>query len=335
MWAWRYIDRVALDALRVVEVPDPAPGPRDIVVQMRAAALNFRDLAIASGHYHVGVSPPLTPLSDGAGEVVAVGAEVTRFRVGDLVCPVYMPDWRDGPVRPEVAKRRLGGPSDGVLSEFMVVDEEDAVLAPRHLAPEEAATLPVAGVTAYHTLFELGDIKPGEVLVVQGAGGVSAAAVQIGAACGTQVISLVRDDRHVATLRGLGASDILTVGASEAWPAEVTRRTRGGADAVLTVAGGETVSRAVAATRVGGRVLVVGYAGSTAAPLDIFDAIRHATTLRVATAGHRRSFEGLVRLMEARALRPAVAHIYPVSAIGEALTALAAGGHCGKIVLRL
>src|SRR5579875_1013846 len=240
MKAYAYVDRVGLDALQLVERPDPAaPGPREIVLKLRAAALNYRDLAIAAGTYHVGVCPPLVPLSDGAGEVVAAGSKVTRFRVGDLACPVYLPDWLDGPISPRVARRRLGGPSDGVLQEFMRLSEEEAVRAPHHLAPVEAACLPVTAVTAWRSLYEVGALAPGDSLVVQGAGGLSTAAIQFAAAGGAHVISLVRCGEHQARLRELGAHEVVVSADSADWTARILELSGGlGADAALNVAGG-------------------------------------------------------------------------------------------------
>jgi NADPH:quinone reductase-like Zn-dependent oxidoreductase len=334
VWAWRYVDHIGLDHLRRVELPEPAPpGPNEVMLRMRAAALNFRDLAIASGKYHAMVSAPLTPLSDGTGEIIAVGESVARFRVGQLACPVYLPDWRDGPIGPAVARRRLGGPSDGVLAEVMVLHEDDVVRAPEHLSAEEAATLPVAGVTAFHTLFDMGSVKPGQTVVIQGSGGVSTAAVQLAATASAEVISLARSGRNSRLLRELGARDVIALGDTDSWPAKIIELTHGGADTILTVAGGSVVGRALGALRVGGRILLVGYAGSTTASFDIFEAIRRAATIHIATAGHRRSFEALVKLMENARLRPAISQIYPVTEIHSALQALARGGHFGKIAL--
>jgi NADPH:quinone reductase-like Zn-dependent oxidoreductase len=149
MRCYQFTDAVSLASLRLVERPDPEPGPRDIIIRMRAAALNFRDIAMIRGDYHIGVSPPLVPLSDGAGEVIRIGDAVTRFQVGELACPTYLPDWHDGPLRADRVRRRLGGPTDGVLTEYMCIHEDEAVRAPRHLDCTEAATLPVAAVTAW------------------------------------------------------------------------------------------------------------------------------------------------------------------------------------------
>ncbi|HKU98234.1 MAG TPA: NAD(P)-dependent alcohol dehydrogenase [Vineibacter sp.] len=333
MKVYAYAERIALADLRVLERPDPLPGAHDVVLRMRAAALNYRDLAIARGNYHVGVAPPLVPVSDGAGEVIAVGAQVTRFRPGDLACPVYLPDWIDGPVSPRVARRRLGGPSDGVLAEFMCVNEEAAVRAPSHLAPEEAATLPVTAVTAWHALYQNACVRPGETVLVQGAGGVSTAAMQLARAGGARVIALTRGTRHVERLRALGIDDVVTTGDTADWPAQVVSLTGGGVDVAVDVAGGPSLARSIAATRTGGRVHLVGYAADTTATIDIFDAIRHATTIHVATAGSRQSFEALVRVLQMQAIRPVVGKVFPVADVRVALQHLSDGGHTGKVVL--
>lgn len=335
MWTHAYVDRIAMEALQQIERPDPEPGPGQIVIRMEAVALNYRDLAIARGNYHIGVTPPLVPLSDGAGRVVASGQGVTRFHVGDLVCPTYLPDWIDGPVSARVARRRLGGPSDGVLSEFLCIDEEDAVLAPPHLSAEEAATLPVAAVTAWQCLHVNGQVRPGEVVLVQGAGAVSTATIQLAGATGARVISSIRRESQAEAVRALGADEVI-VGAGSDLANEVRRRTAElGADSVIEVAGGSSLGRSIEATRMGGRVHLVGYAAETEARFDIFEAIRHAVTLHVATAGPRASFEALVRAMTHLALRPAIARIFPRSELLAAFSQLAEGGSVGKLVVRV
>lgn len=334
MWAWRYEGQVSAQALRRVDLRMPEVGPGQALLRMRAAALNFRDLAIASGRYHVGVAPPLIPLSDGAGEVVAVGAGVTKVAVGDLACPVYLPDWVKGPINPGAARRRLGGPSDGVLAEYLCVDQEDLVRAPGHLSPEAASALPVAYVTAWHTLFGLGALARGDRLVVQGSGGVSTAAVQLATAMGLEVLSLTRRSEHADTLRALGAATV-AVTADPHWAGPVRQVWRDGADAVLTVAGGASLGQAVKSLRVGGKVLLVGYAGGVTAELDIFDAIRHAVTVHVATAGNRSDFEALAAVMEAGGLTPTIGRLFEGDDPRPAFAALAAGGVAGKVALRL
>jgi NADPH:quinone reductase-like Zn-dependent oxidoreductase len=336
MRAYAYCDAVSVENLRLVERPDPTPGPNDIVLRMLAATLNYRDVAIMRGNYHIGVSPPLVPVSDGAGEVVSVGPAVTRFAVGELACPTYLPAWLDGPIQPHHARRRLGGPNDGVLSEFMCLHEDEAVLAPAHLEAVEAAALPVLGVTAWHCLFHTGRLRPGDAVVVQGSGGVSIMALQLARTAGARPIVVVRNDHHVERLRALGASEVLTNGGDDEWVDRVIDLTKGiGADVAINVAGGSTLSNSIAATRVGGHVHQIGYAAATSAEFDIFTAIRRAATIQLATAGSRQDFEELNRTIEQHAVRPVIAETFPVGRLADALGVVAKGGAFGKIALKL
>src|SRR6185437_12929742 len=184
MRCYEFSEAISLDALRVVERPDPEPGPNDLVIRMHAAAFNFRDIAMLRGKYHIDVSPPLIPLSDGAGEVIQVGKSVTQFGIGDLVCPTYLPDWHNGPIQADRVRRRLGGPTDGVLTELMCVREDEAVRAPSQLDATEAATLPLAAATTYRVLYRTGVLRPGETLLIQGAGAISTTALQLAKAGG-------------------------------------------------------------------------------------------------------------------------------------------------------
>lgn len=333
MKAYRYESRIGLDALRPVERPDPEPGPNEVVLRMKALSLNYRDLAIARGHYHAAVPPPLIPISDGAGEVVAVGHAVTRFRIGDLACPLYLPDWIDGPPTLDKLRHRLGGPDEGLMAELVCVHEQAAVRAPAHLDAAEAATLPVAAVTAWHCLFELGQVRPGETVVTLGTGGVSLAALQFARVAGARVIAVTRREEHKAGLHTLGAGAVI-VDRSNAWPDRVMELTDGiGADVVVDVVGADSVERSIAATRHGGLVHLIGYAAGDQARFDIFEAIRHAVTLRIATAGSRRDFEALTRAMEQHQLRPPIDRVFSVADYLLAFEHLQRGGHFGKVVL--
>jgi NADPH:quinone reductase-like Zn-dependent oxidoreductase len=335
MWVCQFEDDFSMGSLRRVERSVPESGERDIVLRMRAVALNFRDLAIMRGEYHARVLLPLVPLSDGVGEVVQVGSAVTRFRVGDLACPIYLPDWVDGPIRPHHGSRRLGGPSDGVLAELVCLSEDEAVRVPPHLDVSEAATLPVAGVTAWHSLFELDRLRPDETILVQGSGGVSTIAMQLAAAAGARVIVVTRGSRHRDRLTTLGADDVVASESDAEWPAQVVTGTHGGADVALNVAGADTLTPAIAATRMGGRVHVVGYAADRVATLDIFTAIQRATTIRIATGGSRTDFESLAATMQRQDIHPAVDRVFPLADLTDAFDHLARGGHLGKVVVTL
>lgn len=336
MRAYAYCDAISAQSLRLIERPDPSPGPNDVVLRMLAATLNYRDVAIMRGDYHIHVSPPLVPASDGAGEVVSVGSAVTRFRVGDLACPSYLPEWLDGPIQPRHGRRRLGGPTDGVLSEFMCLHEDEAVLAPGHLEAVEAAALPVVGVTAWHCLFHNGCLRPGETVVIQGSGGVSIMALQLAHRAGARPIVVVRNDSNADRLRGLGASAVLTNDEHGGWVDRVVDLTKGiGADVAINVAGGSTLAEWITATRMGARIHLVGYAAGTLAEFDIFNAIRHATTIQVATAGSRQDFVELNRATEQHAVRPVIAQVFPITRLADALGEVARGAAFGKIALTL
>jgi len=336
MHCYEFSDAISLESLHLVERPDPTPGPHDIVIRMRAAALNFRDVAMLRGKYHIGVSPPLIPLSDGAGDVIRIGEAVTRFRVGDVVCPTYLPDWHDGPVEASRGRRRLGGPTDGVLTELMCVHEAEAVHAPAHLDATEAAALPVAAVTTWRVLYRLGSLRPGETVLIQGAGAVSTTALQLAKAGGARCIAVLRDDRHASALKALGADLVLTSGNSPTWPQQVREATNGmGADVALNVAGGKTLTSTIAATKLGGTVHLVGFVADPIAELDLFEAIRHGTTFHTATAGSREDFEAFVRASEQHGFRPVIAKIFALGELREAFEFVGQGGHCGKVVLKL
>jgi NADPH:quinone reductase-like Zn-dependent oxidoreductase len=333
MRAYAYSEKIGLDTLRVEERPDPTPGPRDVVLRMRALTLNYRDLAIARGHYHAAVEPPLIPISDGAGEVIAVGPEVTRVCLGNLACPVYLPDWVDGPPTPEKLVRRLGGPTDGVMAEFVCLDERALLRAPSHLDAAEAACLPVAAVTAWHSLFEFGALRPGETIVILGTGGVSTAAFLFAKATGARCIGVTRREAVAERLCSLGADEVI-VDSSNGWPKRVMELTKGvGANVILDVVGANSLEQSIAATCHGGLVHLVGYAAGERASFDIFEAIRHAVTIKIATAGSRRSFESLNRALEQERLRPPIERVFPVSHFRDAFAHLERGGHFGKVAL--
>jgi NADPH:quinone reductase-like Zn-dependent oxidoreductase len=321
-----------LDALMLSDRPDPTPGRGDVIVKMQAASLNYRDLQVVRGDYKQ-LRLPLIPVSDGAGEVVEVGSEVSRFRVGDQVCPCYVPDWISGPPTPEAVARRLGGTVDGVLAEYVCIPEHAAVRIPEHLTAIEAATLPIAGVTAWHALFVLGRLQPGQTVVVQGTGGVSTFALQLALAAGAHVIATSSSDDKLCRLRSLGEFEVVNRAKSD-WPAEVLRLTNGlGADHVIDVAGGANLARSIAATKLGGVISIVGYLESQHAEFDITDALRRMVTLQALSVGSRSSFEALVSAHEQHRLHPVVDRVFPLSSLREALEYLSTGKHVGKIAL--
>lgn len=335
MRAIRLHEGKGADALRWTELPDPTPGSGEVVVRMRAASLNYRDLAIFDGTY--GRFPrPFVPLSDGAGDVEAIGPGVRGLVPGDRVILAYVPRWIAGPPRAERVIDRLGGPTDGVLAERIVARAESLVRQPAHLGHEESATLPIAGVTAWRALFVTERLAPGQSVLVQGTGGVASFAIALARAAGARVIVTTRDPAKIERARGLGAEHAILVTEGHDWVDEVRARTRGeGVDQVIDVGGDAGLERSIAAARVGGTVHMIGFLGGRHAEIDVTLAMRQMIALRAASGGSRDDLDALARALEANGLRPAVDRVLPWTELEAALQALRSGAHVGKIVLRI
>lgn len=333
MKTFTYLTRLSLDDLVLVERPLPPLGPHDVLVRVDAVSLEFRDLAIARGTY--GALPvPLVPASSAAGEVVATGAAVTRFAVGARVSPAYVPAWRDGPVDEEVARGRLGGPLDGVLAEHVAVHEDALVRTPAGWSAIDAATLPVAAVSAWQALVVDAAIGPGDDVAVSGTGAAALFAVAIARTAGARPIVLGRDASRLERVRALGA-EVIDTTATPAWDERLRALTAGrGVDAFLDAVGGDALDRTVAATRVGGTVGLFGFAAGRRASLDLVAAIRRAVTLRATSGGSRRSFEDLVRAIDRGApIRPIVDRVFAFEDAPVAFAHLAEGRPFGKVIV--
>ena len=321
----------SLDGLVDVERPRPTVGPRDVLVRMRAVGLNYRDLAIVRGEYG-NYKLPLILTCDGAGEVVEVGAQVTRFAVGDRVLPIYVLDWISGPPDEPLLKRRLGGPIDGLLADLVAVSEDSAVKAPDGLSDAEAAVLGVAAGTAWRALFVNAQLAPGQTVLVQGTGGVALAALQLARMAGADVIVTSRSAAKLERVSRLGATHgVLT--SSDDWPAQVLALTGGrGADVTVDVAGGKGLNRSITATRLGGTVALLGFLESTTAPLDVTLAIRRSVAIRASTGVSRSDLESASRAYAAAGVKPIIDELYPRARLREAFDRLAAGPF-GKIAV--
>ncbi|APR81630.1 Alcohol dehydrogenase [Minicystis rosea] len=330
------LQSLSLDGLSLAERPAPVPGPREALVRVRAASLNYRDLAIARGDYLPGLPLPFVLGSDAAGEVIAVGAEVTRVAPGDRVVASYVLDWIDGVPTEATIARRLGGPAPGVLAELCALPEHALVRIPDALSDEEAATLPIAGVTAWRGLLTTARIGPGDVVVVQGLGGVSVFALQLAAAAGARVIAVGRGPERLARAKSLGAWATVDTTAEPAWDERVRALTEGrGADVVVDVAGGDELARSAAAVRLGGLVLVVGFAAGMTSTLDLRPLLRRMVRLEAVSTGSRADLEALVAGLISLGVRPIVDHVFPFTETKAAFARLDRGGHIGKIVVRI
>ena len=319
-----------------MERPDPVPAPGHVLVRLKAASLNYRDLLTVQGLYNPKQPLPLIPLSDGVGEVVRVGEGATRVKAGDRVAGVFCQKWISG--RPTRAKllSALGGPLDGTLCDHRVFSEDGVVRVPAYLSDEEAATLPCAAVTAWSALVEQGGLKPGETLVVLGTGGVSLFALQIGRLVGARVIVTSASDAKLERARGLGAAETVNYTATPDWEKKVRELTDGeGADHVLEVGGGGTFPKSVRATRVGGTISLIGVLAGNTTEVNLAPILMQNIRVQGVIVGSRETFEALLRAVEGHRLRPVVDRVFSFAEARAAMEHMAGQQHFGKIVIRM
>ena len=325
----------SIDALRLGERPVPAPRRGEILVRVRAATLNYRDLVILTGQYLATLPMPYVPASDACGEVVEIGEDVTRFKVGERVTPVYTQGWHDGMPTPEQrTKRTLGAPLTGVLQEYVVVPAEDAVAVPAELSDAEAATLPIAALTAWSTLAE-GNIKSGDVVLVQGTGGVALFALQFAKLAGATVIATSSSDGKLARAKALGADVTINYRSTPDWHVAAREATGGrGVDIIVETAGG-TLAKSLGALSFGGFIGVVGFVAGFEATIPVRALIGPMIRVQGIAVGSRARFEAMNRAIAKHKLRPVIDSSFPLEKAAEAFRHLKSGRHFGKIVVTL
>ncbi|MBM4071605.1 MAG: NAD(P)-dependent alcohol dehydrogenase [Planctomycetes bacterium] len=323
-----------IDSLQVVERAEPRPGAGQALVRMRAWSLNYRDLLLVKGNYNPKLKLPFTPLSDGAGEVVAVGDGVTRVKPGDRVAGIFMQSWLDGAVTEAKAASALGGAIAGVAAEQMLFDAEGLVHVPDHLNFDEAATLPCAAVTAWHALVSHGHVKAGDTVLVQGTGGVSIFALQFALLSGACVIATSSSDDKLARVLQLGASDGINYKTTPEWGKRVRELTGGqGVDHVVEVGGAGTLGESLRAVRMGGDISLIGVlaSGGQFNPVPI---LMKSVRVQGIFVGSRSMFEAMNRAISQKQLRPTVDRVFSLADIRDAFRHMESGTHFGKIVVR-
>ena len=335
MKAWQIRGEYGIDKLQRVELPEPKAGDGQVIVAMRAASLNFRDLATIRGFPGAKAPAALVPFSDGAGVVHAVGNGVSGLAVGDRVAPTFFQSWKDGPVSAEARSLALGGSLDGVLQQRIALRADGVIPIPQSLSFEEAAALPCAGLTAWRAVAVEAPVGPGDTVLVQGTGGVSIFALQFAKTRGARVIVTSSSDEKLERAKALGADHGINYAKNPDWSAEARRMTEGrGVDVVVEVGGENTLQQAMLAARVGGRIVVIGVLsgfGSTISLPMLFSNNLHLIGISV---GSRAQFADMLAHIERFKLKPVIDRTFAFDHVPEALRTMESGRFFGKLCVR-
>jgi NADPH:quinone reductase-like Zn-dependent oxidoreductase len=334
---WQFKTRANGLELALATVPRPKPGPGQVAVRVHAVSLNRRDLSMLAGQYgRTGAPDGSVPLSDGAGEVVAVGADVTRFKTGDRVASTFFPDWIDGAPSAAALASARGGNAAGMLSQIVVADAASLVAIPEHLSYEEAATLPCAGVTAWVGLFRRGGLEAGDYVLLEGTGGVSMFGLLLSAAAGAKPIITSSSDAKLAKARELGAFGTVNYRTDPEWQKAVRALTGDhGVDAVLEVGGRDTLPRALDALAYGGHIAIIGGLSGFATDVPAGRLMGLNAAASGIYVGSRADFEALNKFLAVHRIKPIVDRVFEFEDAPAAFAAMDHGEFFGKIVIRL
>jgi len=335
MKAWHLKD-FGLNNLVLGETETPIPKAGELLVKVSAVSLNFRDKAIVDGIYEPHLVPkPLIPVSDAVGEVIAIGEGVSRFKVGDRVNSHLYSRWLEGAPAPDEPMHCLGMPLPGGLAEYMILHENGAVAAPPSMSDEEAATLPIAALTAWYSLMDVGNLQPGQSVLVQGTGGVSIFAAQIAAAHGARVIATSSRDDNLERVKALGVSEGINYRTTPDWEQKVRELTDGkGVDVTIDVAGGDGLNKSVQATKVSGVIAQVGFLTGQVSKLELMPVIFRQTTIRGIAVAPRPSFDRRNPFLDQHRIKPVIDKVYGFDEAIQAFEHLARGPF-GKVVIKI
>lgn len=324
-----------VDSIVLAERPKPVPGPGQVLIKMQAASLNFRDTVMAKrGYGRRSGNVPLVLCSDGAGTVEAVGAGVSRAKVGDLVCPIFSQTWRSGTFHEAVWTGTLGGPLDGTMQEYMCLSEEGVVKAPAHMSAVEAAALPCAALTAWNAVVAQGGVKAGDIVLIQGTGGVSLFALIFAKMHGAETILISSSDEKLARAKPLGADHLVNYKTTPDW-SKAARDISGGRglDHVVEVGGAGTLERSIRAVRPSGIVSLIGVLAGGAGEVNLGPVVTQNIRLQGITVGSRDLFEAMNRALSLHKVKPPLdEHRFPFDGLKDALKAFPEGKHFGKVV---
>ena len=330
------ISQFGVENLEPTTLPDPQPGPHQILIRVHAISLNYRDLSIVRGLYNPKMHLPRIPCSDGSGEVIAVGDGVTQVRVGDRVAGIFMQNWLDGDLTAAKAKGALGGDIDGMFAQLVVLPETGVVHIPDYMTYEQAATLPCAAVTAWNALTVATQVKAGDTVVIQGTGGVSIFALQFAKLLGARVLGTSSSDAKLKHAYQLGLDGGLNYKNHPEWAPWVLEQTNGvGADVVVEVGGAGTLAQSLTAVRPSGVVAQIGVLSGIEQSISIPAMLHKQVRLQGIYVGSRTMFASMNRALALHRLQPEIDSVYPFAQAQAAFTHMANGNHFGKVLITL
>ncbi len=326
-----------IDVLRLKEIAKPEPKADEVLVKMTAISLNFRDLLVIKGVGDWNPKSERIPVSDGVGEIVSVGENVSKEKVGDRVAGVFLPNWLEGELTKEQYVSPLGGATtDGVLAEFVSFNERSVVKIPNNLTDEEAATLPVAALTAWHAVAKRSRVKSGETVLIQGTGGVSLFALQFVKALGGRPILISSSDEKIAGVKDLGVFASVNYKTFPDWEDKILEITDGkGVDHVVEVVGGENLNRSLNAVKISGTISFIGLIAGLKAPINTYQFVTKNVTIHGIETGSKEMFEEMCRFIEKHNIKPVIARSYKFDEVKEALKYMESGSHFGKVVVKI
>jgi NADPH:quinone reductase-like Zn-dependent oxidoreductase len=336
MHAWEITTGDGVDALNMAERSVPEPGPGQVAIKVHASSINYRDLTMIEDPISRGLPLPTVPNSDAAGEITAVGAGVTKFKAGDKVMSCFFEEWSGGPISQAAMDSALGGARQGVLAEHVVLDAGGVIAMPAHLSFSEAATLPCAGLTAWHALTRPAPVKPGETVLLLGTGGVSVFAQQFCNIMGARTIVTSSSDEKINRMWELGAGDAINYRTTPEWDARVLELTNGvGVDRVIEVGGPGTLQRSINAVRVGGAISLIGVLTGGGGEIGPTGLMRKSISLRGIYVGSHDMFEEMNRAIKGHALNPVVSETFAFENARAAYHRMRSAGHFGKMVIEV
>lgn len=325
-----------IEGFKLVDRPVPQPGAGEVLVRLKAATLNYRDLLTVKGGYGSRQKFPLVPVSDGAGVVETVGPGVSTFAPGDRVVGSFFENWLGGAPSETKMRAALGGSVDGVLTEYRTFPAQALVKTPQHLSDVEAAALPCAGLTAWSAVVKLGNIRPGQTVLTQGTGGVSLFALQFARMCGARVISTSSSDAKIERLKSLGADVTLNYKSTPDWGKKARELTGEGVDLVVEVGGVGTLNESIRATRIGGTIAFIGVlAGPPPANSRLPLMVMQQQRLQGVTVGSVEDLQAMADAINANGMKPVIDRTFPFDQAKDAFSYMASGAHFGKVAIAI